>query len=343
MRGGRPFTRGHIYRILSNPIYIGRVPHKKESYPGQHPAIIDQVTWEAVQQRMDRNRAHRRNGGNAKHPSRLAGKLFDEKGAPFTPSHAVKNGRRYRYYIERRDEEANPKKGIKLKRIPAEEVEVIVANGLAHFLQKPTQIIPATESSKLNPEKTKALVDRASALAKSLRPTDTNDHRTIPSTLIKKVIIGEVQVQVTVSRQGLYALLEIDGPTSADNDHDYEIVVPARLRPRGVEMKFVIMDEERPNGSKSDQTLIRSLIKAHTWLEKLLKDDRYTINRIADEEGVTGPYIRRLLNLAFLAPDIQEAILEGCQPPNISAEYLLRHADVPLGWQDQRQVLGFRN
>ncbi len=101
MRGGLPFYRGHIYTILTNPVYIGRIPHKKETYPGLHPAIIDQETWTSVQRMMDGHRVDRRNGINAKHPSPLAGNLFDDKGTPFTPTHAVKNGKRYRYYVER--------------------------------------------------------------------------------------------------------------------------------------------------------------------------------------------------------------------------------------------------
>ena len=44
--GGRPFSRGHIYRILKNPIYIGRIPHKGEVYEGQNQTIVDQDTWD---------------------------------------------------------------------------------------------------------------------------------------------------------------------------------------------------------------------------------------------------------------------------------------------------------
>src|SRR5882672_11007742 len=46
--GGLPFSRGHIYRILSNPLYIGEIAHKEVRHAGQHPRIIDQEIWEAV-------------------------------------------------------------------------------------------------------------------------------------------------------------------------------------------------------------------------------------------------------------------------------------------------------
>ena len=99
--GGTPFGRGHIYQILANPLYVGDIRHKDNVYPGEHDAIIDRELWDAVQNQLSANRIDRRNGTHAKEPSLLAGLLFDSEGNRFTPSHAVKSGRRYRYYVER--------------------------------------------------------------------------------------------------------------------------------------------------------------------------------------------------------------------------------------------------
>ena len=92
--GGRPFGRGSLYHLLSNPIYAGRVPHKDESFEGQHEAIIDADTWEAVQKQLadQAPRASRTDSDRCSSP--LRGKIFDEFGARLTPSHAVKSGRR---------------------------------------------------------------------------------------------------------------------------------------------------------------------------------------------------------------------------------------------------------
>src|SRR5215467_1397178 len=98
-RGGAPFSRGHLYRLLSNPIYTGRIAHKGQLYPGQHPALIDEETWTAVRNQLAANAgAHRRNP-QAAEPSLLAGLLVDAQGERLTPSHAINKGRRYRYYI----------------------------------------------------------------------------------------------------------------------------------------------------------------------------------------------------------------------------------------------------
>src|ERR1700680_1576692 len=51
-RGGKLFSRGHIYNLLSNPIYTGQIAHKGELYPGQHPALIDAETWTAVRDQL---------------------------------------------------------------------------------------------------------------------------------------------------------------------------------------------------------------------------------------------------------------------------------------------------
>src|SRR5271169_2688951 len=99
--GGRSFSRGHIYRLLSNPIYIGQIAHKGQLYPGQHPALIDAETWSTVHDQLAANASRHQSKSNAAEPSLLAGLLTDARGERLTPSHAVKQGRRYRYYISR--------------------------------------------------------------------------------------------------------------------------------------------------------------------------------------------------------------------------------------------------
>ena len=97
--GGQKFSKGALYLMLQNRTYRGETTHKGKSYPGEHPAIIDQPLWDKVQAVLAENRIERTSGARAKHPSLLAGLLFDEKGERLTPTHAVKKGTRYRYYV----------------------------------------------------------------------------------------------------------------------------------------------------------------------------------------------------------------------------------------------------
>ena len=71
--GGQPFSRGHIYKLLGNPLYVGEIAHKGKRYPGQHPAIISAETWEAVQAQLAVNTRGSRSRPNVKEGSLLSG------------------------------------------------------------------------------------------------------------------------------------------------------------------------------------------------------------------------------------------------------------------------------
>ena len=121
-KGGGRFSRGHLYAILRNPPYVGRVSQKGKSYPGVHEAIVDVETWEAAQQKLAANHNGQHQRCKSNNPSLLTGLLFDAQGCGFTPSHANKAGRRYRYYVEQAliTKEQSPR--AKLRRIPANEI-----------------------------------------------------------------------------------------------------------------------------------------------------------------------------------------------------------------------------
>jgi len=121
-RGGTPFSRGHIYRLLSNPIYAGQIAHQGQLYPGQHQPLIDDEMRTAVRTQLATSaRNHRRRASSAE-PSLLAGLLFDAHGDRLTPSHAVKKGRRYRYYISATRVPETGEDPIQAWRLPAREI-----------------------------------------------------------------------------------------------------------------------------------------------------------------------------------------------------------------------------
>ena len=97
--GGQKLSRGALYLMLQNRIYRGEITHKGNAYPGEHLAIVDKALWDEVQATLDENRVDRASGSHAKHPSPLVGLAFDENGERLTPTHAVKKGTRYRYYV----------------------------------------------------------------------------------------------------------------------------------------------------------------------------------------------------------------------------------------------------
>jgi len=84
--GGKPFSRGHLYRLLSNPIYAGQIAHKGQLFLGQHPALIDDETWTAVRNRLAANARDHRHKVKSAEPSLLAGLLVGPPQLP-RPGH----------------------------------------------------------------------------------------------------------------------------------------------------------------------------------------------------------------------------------------------------------------
>ena len=164
MWGGWPLSRGYIYKLLNNPLYIGRIAHKGKTHDGQHPPIINPDTWDAVRAKLAANARDRRSGNGARHPSPLAGKLFDEADILLTPSHAVKSGRRYRYYISRQliagpmdridDQRASA------WRLPAREIERIVSDAAAGLLADRAALTDAARDAGLTAEQVPDLLTR---------------------------------------------------------------------------------------------------------------------------------------------------------------------------------------
>ena len=116
--GGGRFSRGHLYKLLANPIYIGEITHKGRTYPGQHPALVDQATWDAVQARLSAQ-AHVRKRPRLSSESFLVGRIRDDRGHAMTPTHAQKGSRRYRYYVSQAVLQDRAGEGGSVIRVPA--------------------------------------------------------------------------------------------------------------------------------------------------------------------------------------------------------------------------------
>src|SRR5690242_15295271 len=131
---GKPQSRGALYLLLQNRLYRGEISHKGSVYPGEHAAIIDATLWDAVQQRLADHRAIGSERSKGAVPNLLARLLNDEAGDRLVPSHTVKNGKRYRYYISSRlitGSRSDAPDGI---RVPAAEIESGVIERVRQFL-----------------------------------------------------------------------------------------------------------------------------------------------------------------------------------------------------------------
>jgi len=339
--GGKPFSRGALYLMLQNRTYLGEIVHQGQSHPGDHAPIIDQPLWDAARSRLAGHTAERSSGTRSRQPSLLAGILFDPDGNRMTPTHAVKKGMRYRYYVSRPLITKNQSEGSLGLRIPAAEIEQLVASRMRQWLLDPASIYQAIRFSDASAQR--RLLARAAEIGKSWPELPGGRQRAVLTALIERIEVGADQIGIHTRPSRLGALL--DGastllPSVAD-DETQILSVPVRLRRSGREIRMLIDSTDPSAVTKPDARLVKLLIRAHRFHATLIGSPGARFAALAKQEGVSRSYFTRLVRLSYLAPDITQAVLDGRQPPHLTADKLLAHSRLPLAWHEQRMLLGF--
>lgn len=323
--GGVPFSRGHLYKMLNNPLYAGRIHHKGESFEGQHLAIVDLETWEAVQKQLADQTPHRPAQGYSTASSPLRGKLYDEGEAPLTPSHTVKSGRRYRYYVSRNSSKKSPANDRHLKtsrwRLPAREIEQFVAKGVVALFANPGEVARLAREAEVHEKEISGLLDRVRGSV-----GDSLD-------LVRRIDLGDEAVTLQIDLSSFI--------------YGKEIVVqhriPARIRRRGVEMRLVVSDGATGLiDPRVDQTLVKAIVRAKKWFNDLASGRVHSLEEIGRAEALSDRYVGALIPLAFLAPEIIGKIVSGTQPVELTTQLLMRQAKLPLDWADQESMVWAR-
>jgi DNA invertase Pin-like site-specific DNA recombinase len=168
-KGSQMFSRGTLYKILSNPIYIGQIRHKGICYPGQHESIIDQELWKQVQRHMANNAVEHKARSQSNISSPLTNKLFDISGERLVLAHANKKGRRYRYYISqslRADPKETSPNGW---RLPAREFEKVVTHAALEIIHDDVAITSVLQESGIPLH----LIQSTLNAARSIQPDDS--------------------------------------------------------------------------------------------------------------------------------------------------------------------------
>ncbi|WP_137703205.1 recombinase family protein [Marimonas lutisalis] len=327
--GDRALSRGQIYYLLRNPVYLGKIRHKDKVWPGQHPAIIDEGLWTHVQNRLQhaatrsRSRAgDQTTGSDAR--AWLTGKLQDETGDRLTPTHTTRRGRRLRYYVSNRliSGGTDPAGW----RLPAPSLETTVADLLTAHLERAAQ----AHRILANPDATSlpAIETAVADLVSRLRATGGH----ACAALIASGTICRGEIGIELDTTGLAAALRVGAKDLAPSLST--ITSPFEIRRRGVEAK-IVAGSFRP---APDTTLRAMLIRAHGWVRALKSGTPLT--DIARREGLPDAFIRTRAQIAFLSPNIQAAILDGTQPPDLTLTRLVT-TTLPIDWSEQERMLGF--
>jgi hypothetical protein len=344
--GGKPLARGALYLMLRNPIYRGRIVHKDQHYPGEHQPIIDEVLWEEVQVKLATNAVERRTGEKAANPSLLTGLLYDGEGHRMTPSHAVKKGMRYRYYVSQplisKTREATPE-GL---RVAAAEIERIVLAGIHELISDTGRLLEALGSDLGTAGDQQRILTRASEIAAAWSELPAGQLRLAIGMMTRRITVRSEGVDIEMSRSGLHAFLhgepggkEVASILSGD---PLLLSFPTLLCRIGQGKRLVIHAASRPGiAGTPDAKLLKLLVRAHSLKEKLRRSPGTRVADLASQEKLSPSYVAMLLRLSFLAPDITRAILEGRQPGGFTAQKLVSNAALPLAWAEQRRVLGF--
>jgi site-specific DNA recombinase len=328
-----PFSRGKIYHLLSNPVYIGKARHKDRLYDGEHEAIIDDETFVSVRALLKDQAPNRRNGTHTQSRHLLTGLIFDETGDRLSPVFTVKDGKRYRYYISNRLETTSGRDPSGW-RLPADELEKTVLHQLDMMLGNKVRLSDwASMSDPATPVQT--AVTNADDVREALG-TSTGEQGRALKRLVQSICIrpGEMVFQinpnaalrgdengVNLPEQGVSNLIAIS--------------VPMTLRRRGSEARLIL---DGPSSSrKPDDGLVEIVATAHVMLSMLTDGSRRTIADVANETGIHVADVSRILPLAFLAPKITDAILRGHQPVELTARALMRD-ELPVLWADQLQL-----
>ncbi len=332
-KGGSSFSFGHIYHILTNPIYAGRIRHKEKVWPGQHPALIEPARWDALQEQLMAGAVLSRSGqggnsdGQKKQVSLLVGKLFDETGDRLTPSHTkTGKGRRLRYYVSHRLIRSSGPKDPSGWRLPAPELETLIADLVSKHLS-----VPAVQTNIVSPATTEEIAliaQRMTRLSVAECSADEKTKRAVLS-LIERVQITPGKLSISIAAKAIAERLAFEQECICDEYLSIES--DFRLRKRGVETKLVLADAV---GARDD-TLFRNIALAHRYFDMIRSGKTYT--EIAQAEGVSKRRIQQLVELALLAPDVIRDVWEGRQPVGLTSQWLKSHAFTPM-WIEQRDL-----
>jgi site-specific DNA recombinase len=311
-RGGIPFERGTLFYLLRNRFYIGEVKYKGDILPGEQPPIMERALFDAVQQKLTDQwtaRTSTRNAGN----HLLAGLLFDDAGHRMVPTHATKASIRYRYYVSLPclHGEAKTAKVGSVTRVPASDIEEAVVKSLNEHLR--------TEHG--------------------IQGSAMTDHNAI----------AEVIDRIDVYRDRLALRLrsrESPGMTNRLDDgeppDDRLLSVPWK-KPPSKRFRQVLLphgasrSEVRPERPERRLRLVSAIARGRRWLEEMISGSLTDVEQIASREQCSIRHVNMTISLAFLAPELVRAAVEGRLPRGVGIERL---RDAPAEWSRQFEALG---
>jgi site-specific DNA recombinase len=332
--GGIPFTRGPLAAFLRNRFYVGEVRYRGEIFAGEQPAILDRKLFEAVQAKLDQQRINR-NTARRESGSLLIGRIFDARGNRMTPTYAVKKRVRYRYYISAPLVQGQPEKAAKINRVPAAEVDrLIIAAVRKHLEVRAERVAPegsnpitdvdliATHITRVDVKQDHLAIHLA---IMSEEPNETQKDITTPEC---KNANSRTQPVVGDERNHLQANILVVAWKKPPSKKPREIIPPAAPSSH---------QDQRPIRAETRARLVTAIARSRQWLDELVAGTVQNVEQIADREKCSIRQVNRTMTLAFLAPRLIQAAVDGRLPRGIGVAKL---RDLPAEWTRQYERLG---
>ncbi len=322
-RSGKYFGKGQLYHVLSNKVYIGKIVHKGKVYDGEHQAIIASGIFETAQKLLLENRIDKNCGEKSSSNSILAGKIFDDKNNRMSPSHSNTRGRKYRYYVSRAISKLEKARFGSVSKIPAGEIEKFVIQSIKAYLQNKKEIQKYIQNLDV--------VDQNNVFDKLANLNYTNPR--LIRAILAKVTISKEWIEIGLYKNQIQEMLEnfmycdeipaeikVESSNSLVIKKDIRIATTSRL---GCNVLIISNDTEQtpmPNDS-----LIKAIVRCHFWHKLLETGAAKNVVDIQRQEGLKDKkYIRQVLSLRFLPPEITANILNGTQERDLSVQKLFK-------------------
>ncbi len=343
-RGGNYFFRGPLYTMLRNPHYIGLIKHKKETYPGEHPAIIDRETWDKVQALLDENiqggKRKPRTTKKAFSPASLRRRRHALHADPFVN----KNGRRYRYYTS----QTVIKKTEKIEvpaRIPAPDLESAVTDRILNLLRDPEDLLAAIRNDVQDLANVPAgfftqIAACSASFATIWRSRSGPDREQFLRQVIDRAIIHPTRVEIRICVPKLIQQLTgsdasfTGGPANQKQALPFyvppiaTIDCPFRHVPQRRALRLIVGSKQITTDSNR-QAILKAIARARRWYEQIIAGEVTGLPDIARREKINYAYVKKIFPLALLSPMRVEEIFGGHDSTN-SLDGL--RADISMQW-----------
>jgi len=325
--GGKPLSRGALYVMLRNALYVGRVPHAGQTYPGQHPPILDEETFARTEQLLNANTVARRAeiSGAGEGPL-LTGKLFDQHGRRMSPSYTSKGVKRYRYYISRPDDQKLCSEPI--VRVPAGELENTVIARLQALLLDARALHDTCEEAQLGASELNSVLENAKTLCSRLGSAHTERAQLIQR-IVSCVHLSPEDLRITGDLQAL---------SSGKTPLSFDLTIPCKLVRRTKEVRLIVPPAVG-SGPRHDPGLIKLLVRAHQVRRRFDQCGSMAVADLAAELGYQPDYCTVLLKLSYLSPELAGLILSGQQPQQLTRQRLARVRVLPAVWTEQTNTV----